>query len=195
MKRIGIDDLLGFEQWERVRKTLRSLFIHEKDRRRLHVGANITLLFENRQTLWYQVEEMLRTERIAAPEAIQHEIDTYNELIPGAGELSATLLMEFPEVRERDAALRRLVGLERHLWFKLGDRKVAAGFDDRQMSPERVSSVQFIRFSLGIDAATFVKLAQANQLAILVDHPSLAAQAPISGAIALALAEDLADDE
>jgi len=195
MKRIGIEDLLDFANWERVRTTLRPLFIHEKARRRLSVGSNITLLFENTQTLWYQVEEMLRTERISATEAIQHEIDTYNELIPGAGELSATLLIEFPEVAERDAALKRLPGLERHLWIKLGDRRVAARFDERQMSPERISAVQFIRFPVALDAAAFLKLAEGNQIAIQVDHPNLAAEARISGAIALALAEDLKAQE
>ncbi len=195
MKRIGIEDLLDFANWERVRTTLRPLFIHEKARRRLSVGSNITLLFENTQTLWYQVEEMLRTERISATEAIQHEIDTYNELIPGAGELSATLLIEFPEVGERDAALKRLPGLERHLWIKLGDRRVAARFDERQMSPERISAVQFIRFPVALDAAAFLKLAEGNQIAIQVDHPNLAAEARISGAIALALAEDLRPQE
>lgn len=195
MKRITPEDLLAFEQWERVRKTLRPLFIHEKDRRRLSVGSNITLLFENTQTLWYQVEEMLRAEKISAPEAIQHEIDTYNESIPGAGEISATLLIEFPEVRERDAALKGLPGLERHLWIRLGDRKLAARFDEQQMSPEQISAVQFIRFPVAIDAAEFLKLAQGNQIAIVVDHPNLAAEARISGAIGLALAEDLEPPE
>jgi len=195
MKRIAREDILGFESWERARNTLRPLFIHEKARRRLSVGSNITLLFENTQTLWYQVEEMLRTEGISAPEAIQHEIDTYNELIPGAGELSATLLIEFPEVHQRDAALKRLPGLERHLWIKLGDSKLAARFDERQMSPERISAVQFIRFPVAIDAAEFLGLAERNQIAIQVDHPNLAAEARITGALALALAEDLRPQE
>jgi hypothetical protein len=194
MDRISKEDLLGFEQWERVRKALRPLFIHEKDRRRLSAGSHLTFLFENTQTLWYQVEEMLRTERITAPEAIQAEIDTYNGLIPAAGELSATMLIEFPDPAERDPALKSLVGLERHVWLKLGERRVAVTFDQGQMSTERISSVQFVRLPVGMDSDAFMQLAQADQIAIVVDHPQLNATAPISGLLALALAEDLRPD-
>jgi hypothetical protein len=87
--------MLPYQQWEAVRPVLRPLFINEKQRRRLAVGDHITLLFENAQSVWYQVEEMLRVERISDPELVQHEIDTYNELVPGAGELSATMLIEY----------------------------------------------------------------------------------------------------
>src|SRR5580704_2026507 len=106
MKKISNQEMLGFEQWERVRKVLRPIFIHEKRRRRLGVGSHLTFLFENTATLWYQVAEMIRSERMTDVAAIQHEIDTYNELIPGPGEISATLLIEFAEAKERDAALR-----------------------------------------------------------------------------------------
>ena len=85
----------------------------------------------------------------------QHEIDTYNELIPGAREISATLLIEFAEAKERDGALRRLVGIEKHLWLEAGRREGSAKFDERQMSSERVSSVQFVRFEVGMIARHF----------------------------------------
>src|SRR3984957_16538539 len=132
MKKISSDELLSLEQWQRVRPVLRPLFIHEKERRRLGVGSHLTFLFENTATLWYQVAEMIRSERMTDAAAIQHEIDTYNELIPDPGEISATLLIEFADAQERDAALRRLVGLEKHLWLKLGDKKIPLSFDDRQ---------------------------------------------------------------
>jgi hypothetical protein len=112
---------------------------------------------------------------------------------PARGEISATLLIEFAEAKERDAALRRLVGIEKHLWLKLGDVKVPLTFDDRQMLPERVSSVQFVRFNVAKDADTFLKLAQANQVAIQADHPNLSAEAFIGGDLAKSLAEDLAE--
>jgi len=194
MKKISAQDILGFEQWERARKVLRPIFIHEKQRRRLGVGSHLTFLFENTATLWYQVEEMLRSESMADAAAIQHEIDTYNELIPDAGEISATLLIEFADAQERDAALRRLVGIETHLWLKLGDKKVPLSFDDRQMSPERVSSVQFVRFKVGIDANAFLKLAKAGQVTVQADHPNLAAEGRIEGVLAESLAEDLRPD-
>lgn len=191
MKKLTKTDILSLEQWQKVRPVLRPLFIHEKERRRLAVGSHLTFLFENTATLWYQVEEMIRSEGLKDEGAIQHEIDTYNELIPERGEISATLLIEFAEAKERDAALRRLVGLEKHVTLKLGDRKVPLKFDDRQMSPERVSSVQFVRFEVGLDADAFLKLASEGKVAIQVEHPNLGAEGRITGDLAKSLAEDL----
>lgn len=192
MKKISIEEILPLADYERVRGRLRPLFIHEKERRRLHVGSHLTFIFENAQTAWYQVEEMIRTERMTERDAIQHEIDTYNELIPGAGELTATLLIEYADPTERDAALARLVGLERHLWLKIGAQKIAARFDDRQISDERISAVQFVRFALeGIDAGKLLELAGKGAVAIEADHPNLAARGEISGLLAASLAEDL----
>ncbi len=192
MKAITFDEILALADYERVRDRLRPLFIHEKERRRLHVGSHLTFIFENAQTAWYQIEEMIRTEKMTERDAIQHEIDTYDELIPAAGELTATLLIEYAEPRERDAALVRLVGLERHLWLKIGAQKIAAKFDDRQMSDERISAVQFVRFSVeGIEAARLLELAVKGEVAVEADHPSLAARGEIGGLLAASLAEDL----
>jgi hypothetical protein len=192
LKKLELGEILALADYERVRGTLRPLFIHEKERRRLRVGSHLTLIFENAQTAWYQIQEMIRTEKMTQREAIQHELDTYNELIPAAGELTATLLIEYAEPRERDAALVRLVGLERHLWLKLGPQKIAARFDDRQMSEERVSAVQFVRFSLGgVDASQFLELAGKGEVAIEADHPSLAARGEVAGILAASLTEDL----
>jgi hypothetical protein len=192
MKKISSNDILSVEHWERVRTVLRPIFIHEKERRRLAVGSHLTFLFENTATVWYQVEEMIRSEHLTDAAAIQHEIDTYNELIPAPGEISATLLIEFAEATERDAALRRLVGIEKHLSLKLGDIRVPLKFDERQMSAERVSAVQFVRFDVAQDADSFLKLAQANQVAIQAGHPNLGAEAFIGGDLAKSLGEDLA---
>jgi hypothetical protein len=192
LNNLTMNEILALSDYDRVRDLLHPLIMLEKSRRRVAVGSHITLLFENRQTAWYQVQEMVSTEKITAPAAIQHEIDTYNELVPQGAELVATMLIEYSEVRERDAALRRLVGLERHLSIVVGERRYAAKFDDRQMSEERVSSVQFVRFPVAsISAEEFRALAQTGKVAIEVDHPNLAAQAHIAGAVAEALSEDL----
>jgi len=192
VKRITRDQMLPYQQWEAVRPVLRPLFINEKERRRLAVGDNITLLFENAQSVWYQVEEMLRVERISDPELVQHEIDTYNELVPGAGELSATMLIEYSQAEERDAALRRLVGLERHLWLKIGDRRVEAQFDTDQIGEDAVSAVQFVRFAVGGRAAErLVELAAGGAVTVEIDHPQLGVSAAVSVELARALAGDL----
>ena len=192
MKPITFEETLSLTDYERVRDRLRPLFIHEKERRRLHVGSHLTFLFENAQTAWYQIHEMIRTEKMTQRDAIQHEIDTYNELAPAPGELAATLLIEYEDSRERDAALLRLVGLEQHLSIKIGTQKIAARFDDRQMSTDRISAVQFVRFSLeGVDTARFLELAAKGEVALEADHPSLAARGEIAGILASSLAEDL----
>jgi len=183
---------MPFAQWERLRPVLRPLFIHEKERRRLRVGAHLTFLFENAQSVWYQVEEMLRVERISADDAVAHELDTYNDLIPREDELSATMLIEYEDAAERDAALKRLLGLERHVHLIAGDRKISAAFAEAQISTEAVSSVQFVRFPLprGL-GGKLVELASSGMLAIEVDHPGMHALAAIDVELAKNLFEDL----
>ncbi len=194
MKPVTLKEILPFEQYEILRPRIRPLVIAEKSRRRLSVGDHLTLLFENGQTVWYQIEEMIRTERIGAETAIRHEIDTYNELLPRPGELSATMLIEYPDVQERDVALRELLGIERHLWIVIDDRRESARFDNRQIDTDRVSSVQFVRFSLGgLDAGEFLKLANTGKVAIEIDHRLLHARAEITGSLAESLSQDLAE--
>ena len=192
MKPVTLEQLLSFEQWERTRPVLRPLFIREKERRRLHVGAHFTLLFENVQTVWYQVEEMIRIERIVDSDAIAHELATYNGLLPGAGELTATLLIEYAESAERDAALKQLTGIEQHLWLRLGERRVRAEFEGSQIGEGAVSAVQFVRFVVGGSAADrLLELSAAGAVAIEVDHPHYTVSAAVAGDLARALAEDL----
>jgi hypothetical protein len=187
-------EVLPVNTYDRVRPLLRPLCIAEKARRRLAVGPHLTLMFENRQTVWYQIQEVLRAERIFEDAAINHEVETYNELLPRAGEFFATLLIEYADPAERDIELARLVGLERHLWMVLDGRRVGARFDDRQMSPDQISAVQFIAFPVGADAGSFGELAAAGKVAIEVDHPHLSIRSPIEGALAVGLTDDLRSD-
>ena len=194
MKPITPLEVLPVNTYDRVRPLLRPLCIAEKTRRRLAVGPHLTLMFENRQTVWYQIQEILRTERIFEDAAINAEVETYNELLPRPGELFATLLIEYADPAERDAELARLVGLERHLWMVLDGRRVGARFDERQMSADQISAVQFIAFSLGPDADRFGELAAAGKVAVEADHPHLSVRAPIEGPLAAALSDDLRPD-
>ncbi len=192
MRRISPDQILSYPQWEAVRSVLRPLFIVEKERRRLHVGEHVTLLFENTQSVWYQIEEMMRVERITDADAIAHEIDTYNTLVPGGGELSATMLIEYEDEEERDAALRALAGFERHVWMRVGDRRIQAEFDVAQVGEDAVSSVQFVRFAVGgRTGERFEELANGGGVSIEIDHPAMTVSVPIAGDLARALADDL----
>jgi Protein of unknown function (DUF3501) len=194
VKAVSLKEILPLEQYEVLRPRLRPLFIADKERHRLPLGGNITSLFENGQSVWYQIQEMIRAERLTTEDAIRHEIDTYNELLPRLGELATTMLIEYPDVRERDRNLGELVGLESHLWIHLGERREHARFDSRQVAPERVSAVQFVRFPLGgLEPAEFQTMAAQGKAAIEVDHPKLSVTVDIPGELAEVLARDLAD--
>jgi hypothetical protein len=193
MKAVQRSQILPFEQYEKLRPLLRPLFIAEKNRRRLAVGEHMSLVFENAQTVWYQVQEMLRTERITADQGIEHELDTYNELLPGPNEVTATMMIEFTDGAQRDENLRKLAGLEDRIFLLIGDRRQKARVDLRQVSPERVSSVQFLRFSLGgLDAQGFAASAAEGRVVIEITHPHMTVRAAVTGSLAAALGEDLA---
>lgn len=117
--------------------------------RRVHAGV-LTFLFENEETVRYQVQEMMRAERIVREKDIQHELDTYNELLGEPGELGACLLIELDDPAERQVKLREWVDLPRHVYMRLADgRRVPASFDGRQVSDGKLSSVQYIKFRVG----------------------------------------------
>jgi hypothetical protein len=135
---------------------------------------------------------MLRAERIAKEPDVQHEIDTYSDLLPAADELSATLMFEFPEADGRAIRLHELVGFEDHLYLDVeGAGRAKAFFDRRQLDADRISAVQFIRFP--IDAAQREALKSGGGVRVVSDHPGYAYSADIPPATCRALAEDLAD--
>lgn len=192
MTPVALDQLLGYEEWERLRPILRPLFIADKETRRLAVGPHLTLLFESVQSVWYQVQEMVRVERITDPHLVQHELETYNELLPKPGELSATMFVEYADPAERDAALRKLVGLEQHLWLQLGEKRTPARFAEAQIGEKQVSAVQFVRFPVDVETAgRLVALAEEGRVRIVCDHPALPSEGVIRPVLARALAREL----
>jgi hypothetical protein len=183
MKPVSRDDLWNLERYERERPTVRREAMADKDRRRLEVGDNLSFLFESRKTVWYQVQEMLRTERIFEAAGIQHELDTYNELVPAEAELTATLMIQFTDPAVRDVRLVELVGLDDHVHLVAGERVITASFDHRQFNAERMSAVQFIRWDLGevaIDALTSMR----------ITHPTMEVEIPLPADLLTALASD-----
>ena len=153
---------------------VRDAIIAYKRGRRMALGDRATLLFEDRETLRFQVQEMVWVERIGEPEKIQNEIDVYNELMPGDRELSATLFIEITDLAEIRPELERLTGLDKHVALSLearGDSEaIPARFDAKQFEPNRISAVQYIRFSLSdSQAERFVDLGV--RAAIRIDHP------------------------
>jgi hypothetical protein len=151
-----MEDILDRENYAGLRPSYRAAVIDYKRSRRLAVGENITLLFEDRETLHFQIQEMVWVEGIALPEKIQYEIDTYNELMPTDCELSATLFIEITEADEIRPALDRLIGVDEHVSLIVGEKaeaiEINARFDPKQMEDDRISAVQYIKFSFDEDA-------------------------------------------
>ena len=194
MEPVQLNEIVDIAQYERIRPEFRSKVLGEKERRRVEVGPAFAFLFENHLTVLYQVQEMLRVERIVAEQAIAHEVRTYNELIPPAGGLGASLFIEYTDPAERGPALARLVGLERHIRLELdGLPPVPGRFDTRQMSDDKISSVQYLQFALTAQhRARWAELGRAGRIRLVVDHPHYRHAAVFPPAVAAALAEDLA---
>ncbi len=144
-------DLYKLEDYANLRDSMRSEVMEEKKRRRIAVGPNLTLIFENRMTIQYQIQEMLRIERIFEADAIQEELDAYNPLIPDGSNWKATAMVEYPDVEERRAKLQLLKGIEDLIWVQVGDfdRVYAIADEDLERSnEEKTSAVHFLRFEL-----------------------------------------------
>jgi hypothetical protein len=189
MQPVSVSEITNLAEYELERETWRPQVMALKDRRRIRVGGHLTFLFENHDTVRYQIQEMIRIERIVKPAEIAHEVETYNELIPAEGELSASLLIEYETPAERDLRLRELVGLENHIWLVVGDlAPVGARFDTRQISTDRLSSVQYLRFGLSPEhVACFPQGAR-----LVVDHPAYREERLLSPAERSELSPDLA---
>lgn len=148
MKKIKLTDTIDIAEYERRRNEYRPKIMAEKDKRRIHVGPNVTYLFETFDTMLYQVQEMMRAERIVEDEAIMGEINAYNELIPDTNQLSASLFIEMLDVEERKDFLSKIVDLPKHTYMLVNGQKIKAEFDPRQGSEDKLSSVQYIKFNL-----------------------------------------------
>ena len=186
------DSLMSLEAYARGRNEFRARVIAHKKNRTVHLGANVTLLFEDELTIRYQVQEMLRIERIFEDEGIQHELDAYNPLVPDGGNWKATMLIEYPDEAQRRRMLGALKGIERRVWVQVaGASRVTAVADEdlERENAEKTSSVHFLRFEL--DAATRERLRQGAAVTIGVDHPQYSAAVELSPEQRAALASDL----
>jgi len=194
MPTITRESLLTLEAYARDRKNFRARVLEHKKARTVHLGEHLTLLFEDELTIRYQVQEMLRIEKIFEEAGIQDELDTYNPLVPDGRNWKATLLVEYEDVEERKRALARLKGIEDRVWVQVdGQPRVHAIADEdlERENEEKTSSVHFVRFEL--TPAMIAALKSGAGLAIGVDHPEYAVTLqPVSDATCKALLADLA---
>ncbi len=195
MRPVDSAEIVGLAAYARVRDRYRQQIIDYKRQRRMDVGEQITLVFENRETVRFQIQEMLWVERISRPAAVAAEVAVYNELVPGEGELSATLLIEITEPGRIRAELERLVGISEHVFLVLGEgpgeRALRASFDTRQLEDERISAVHYIRFALG-DAERGALADASCRARVRITHPQYRREDEIPPRLRACLVEDLA---
>jgi len=192
MDKLKPEDLLSLEAYHKQRAEFRARVLAHKRLRQVAVGPNLTLYFEDRLTMQYQVQEMLRVERIFESDAIAEELASYNPLIPDGTNLKATMMLEYPDVAERRAALEKLAGVEHGIYVEVADlgRVLAHADEDLPRSNEaKTAAVHFLRFEL--DGAVRAQLKTGGQLRIGVEHPGYPHEVVASADVARTLAADL----
>lgn len=192
MESIRLEDILGRERYGAERDTIRRRLIAHKRARRVGVGDRLTFVFEDRATIWYQIQEMLWVEQITDLDAIREELAVYNQLLPGPAELSSTLLVEIEDQARIREELQRLIGIDEHVVLEIGaGTRVPGTFEAGRQTAERLSAVQYVRFPLGPEARAAV--AAGVPLALAVAHPHYRVRALLSEAIRASLASDVTD--
>jgi len=193
MPQIARESLMTLEAYARQRKEFRAKVIEHKKQRTVHIGDHVTLQFEDELTIRYQVQEMLRIERIFEEEGIQDELDAYNPLIPDGGNLKATMMIEYPDPEERQRMLARLKGIEDRTWAQVeGCERVYAVADEdlERENDEKTSSVHFLRFDLSDEMRKALKYGVG--IAVGVDHPEYRASVePLPAEVRASLVSDL----
>lgn len=180
MQGMTIDDVIPYAEYERQRESFRSRIIALKQRRRISLGSMITVVFENRDTLQFQIQEMIRVERIFDPRKVQEELDVYNPLLPQGGELSATLLIEITEEANMKEWLDRFMGLDRGQTVAIvaGGERAYGEFEGGHSHESKISAVHFVRFR----PSEKIKSALANPrvpVTMKVDHNGYRAEASV----------------
>jgi len=194
MAQITRESLMTLEAYARARPDFRARVIAHKKNRTIALGEHVTLIFEDELTVRYQIQEMLRVERIFEEDGINAELAAYNPLIPDGGNWKATMMIEYPDIDERQTMLGRLIGVEDRVWVAVaGQPRVYAIADEdiERENDEKTSSVHFLRFELPAASVRAIKSGAA--LAIGIDHPAYQAEVPVlDAAMRASLAGDLA---
>jgi hypothetical protein len=193
VKPLQREDLLSLEQYAIERTEFRTRLMAHKKYRRVDVGPNLSLYFEDRLTVQYQVQEMLRIERIFEPAAIAEELDTYNALIPDGCNWKATAMLEFEDVDLRRKRLAELIGMEHLIWVQIDgfDKVMSIANEDLERSnDQKTSAVHFLRFELTPEMAAAAK--SGNRLTMGCDHAAYNHEVTVQGLTAESLVNDLA---
>jgi hypothetical protein len=191
MRPVDRSEVLPIGEYETIRDRFRARVIDEKKRRRLRVADRASVIFENHDTALFQIQEMLRTERITREGAILHEIETYNELVPNDNEVSATVMIEIDDKAEREAFLMRAKGLEDQVSIVIDGERYAGKTTPERRLDDRASAVIYLKFALSPHAVSALRdKTKEHAVELRFDHEAFTASAPVPRAVVLSLAED-----
>lgn len=197
MKKISVSELLPNADYEKRRGEFRSRIIALKKYRAVELGPMIRMVFENRETVKFQIQEMLFVERQSDPAKREEEVQVYNEMIPGKGELKATLMIEITEEGRIRETLESLKGLDRgpYIHIVFGNERVTAQFEPDRSTDEKLSSVHYVTFTFSPESrAHFLERSPSERVLLLSDHPRYSAMAPLSPETVESLQVDLRDE-
>jgi hypothetical protein len=190
MRPVERNEILPIGEYETIRPRFRARVIEEKKLRRIKLNDFLSIVFENHDSALMQIQEMLRTERITSEPAIQHEIETYNDLVPGPGQLSATFFVEIAEKEPREQMLVELEGLERTIFLEVEGERFAAKGNFAGVIPGRTTAVHYFKFDLS-EAAQAAIRGRSAKVAVVVDHVRSPLRVELARATVVKLAEDL----
>jgi len=193
MKKVELSEIQDIAQYEKARNDFRRRIIELKKRRRVPVGPQVTFVFENHDTVLFQIQEMMRAERMVHDEAIQQEIDTYNQLLPEQNELAATMLIELQEAGRIREEITRFHGVNtgEATYLQIGNERLPGIFAAGQSDDRRISAVQYVRFRLSDEEReAFVRGEQ--EVRLVIDHPNYHHSTALEGEVRRELARDFA---
>ena len=187
---VTLADVVGPQRYEEVRDAVRRRIIELKRARRVSVGPEVTFVFENHDTVYFQIQEMLRAERITDLDAVREELAVYNGLLPSPGELSATMLIEITEQERIAERLLAFLGIDRAVRLYVGPEAVPAAFEPGHSKEDKLSAVQYVRFALP-PTARRAFLDSNLPVRLAIEHANYRAETAVEGAIRASLCEDL----
>ena len=194
MEKLNKSDLFSLEEYSINRDSFRKKVLEEKQYRKVYIGEHVVLLFENKNTIQYQIQEMLRIEKIFDAEGIQEELDAYNPLIPDGSNLKAVMLIEYPNVEERKEKLKILKGIEKKIWIKVGSHNKVFAIADEDLEREdetKTSAVHYLRYEFSVSMINDWK--NGSSIVMGIDHENYqSSETIISSDISSSLSGDFA---
>jgi hypothetical protein len=189
MRKVAIDDIVGLPGYERIRQDLRRRIIELKQKRRVSLGDRLSLVFENRDTVIFQIQEMLRVENISDLDKIRQEIATYNQLIPDSGELSATLFLEIEDQTHLREELVKFQAIEEAISLRIAAHRLQARFEPGRSKEDKISAVHYIRFRF--DDQALEAFVSGTRTELVIDHRNYQAAVVLQPETQRSLGEDL----